>query len=271
MPIHPTALVDPGARIHENAEIGPYSIIENNAQVGAGTRVMPFVHIYEGVTIGENNTIHSHAVLGDKPQHLAYDGGPRRTVIGDHNTLREYVTVNRPFHADGETRIGNHCFLMANSHVGHDSVLGDHVILTNGALLGGHVTVMDRAIISGNCGVHQFVRIGRLVMMQGLSGASKDVPPYMVTVRINEVAGLNVIGMRRAGFSQEARNQVKQAYRILYREGNSVPAALEKLKAGGFGPEVQEIITFIDGSKRGICAPVRQSSAGVPPADLDAV
>jgi UDP-N-acetylglucosamine acyltransferase len=261
MSIHPTALVDPTAEIHETAEIGPYVVIEKNVRIGAGTRLMPFVHICEGVTIGENNKIHSHAVIGDAPQHLAYDGGPRRTVIGDHNDIREYVTVHRSYAAEGETRIGNRCLLMVNSHVGHDSIIGDNVILTNGALLAGHVTVMDRAIISGNCGVHQFVRIGRFAMMQGLAGVSKDVPPYMIMATgMNTVAGINVIGLRRAGFSQEARNQIKQAYRILFRQGNSVPSALAKIKACGFGPEVQEIITFIEGSKRGICTQGRRGA-----------
>ncbi|NQU43940.1 acyl-ACP--UDP-N-acetylglucosamine O-acyltransferase [bacterium] len=254
MAIHPTAVVSGGAQIHETAEIGPYVVIDEGVRIGAGTRIGPFVHILGLTTIGQENVIHSHVVIGDRPQHTAYDGRPRRVVIGDRNVIREHVTIHRPYEEEAETRIGNDCFFMVSSHVGHDSIVGDGVIMTNGSMLGGHVTVSERAIISGNASVHQFVRIGRFAMMQGLSGLSKDLPPFCVVRGINNVAGLNTVGLRRAGFSPAARQEIKQAYRILFREGNSIPRALEMLRVAEFGPEVAEMIDFIESSKRGVIA-----------------
>jgi UDP-N-acetylglucosamine acyltransferase len=253
MSIHPTALVDSTAVVHESAEIGPFAILEANVRIGAGTRVGPYVHIHANVSIGENNVFHSHCVIGDAPQHLAYKGEPRGTVIGNGNVFREHATVHRSFQEEHPTTIGDDCLFMVNSHVGHDSVVGNRVILTNGSLLGGHVEIQDFAIISGNSTIHQFVRIGRFVMMQGLSGSSKDVPPFCMAADKNEVVGLNVVGLRRAGFNTAARNEIKRAFHVLYREGHSVPRALELLRAGNPGPEVKEMITFIEGSKKGIC------------------
>lgn len=257
MPIHPTAIIDPTAEIHESAEIGPCALIEKNCRVGAGTKIHPFACIHEGTTIGENNEIHSHTVIGGKPQHLAYKGEPTFTVIGNNNVIREYVSIHRPFHPGAETRIGNDCFFMAGSHVGHDSIVKNRVILTNGALLAGHVTVEDFAVISGNATVHQFVRIGRFAMMQGLSGVSKDVPPFMVVAGVNTIAGMNIIGMRRGGLTQQARNEVKQVFRVIYRQGNSVPRAVQLLKEMNLASEGREILEFIESSKRGIVSVMR--------------
>lgn len=253
MSIHPTALVDPGAQLDSTVEVGPYAIIGAETRIGARTRIGAFCCIHPGVEMGADNEVHTHACIGDKPQHLAYDGGPRRTVIGNHNILREGVTIHRPFHADGETRIGDHCLLMVNSHVGHDSLLHDRVVLTNGALIAGHVTIEDNVIVSGNAGIHQFVRIGRFAMIQGCSALTKDLTPFVLMNRVNRVCGINVVGLRRAGFDAAARQAIKHAYKILFRQGHSVPRALQILRDSSPGPEVQELIAFVEQSKRGIC------------------
>ncbi|HBF35088.1 TPA: acyl-[acyl-carrier-protein]--UDP-N-acetylglucosamine O-acyltransferase [Candidatus Sumerlaeota bacterium] len=261
MPIHPTAIIDPSAQIDPTTEIGPYVIIDKDVKIGAGNKIHPFVSIHAGTTIGDNNEIYSYAVIGGVPQHLAYKGEPTRTFIGNNNVFRENVTIHRPFKVESETRVGSDCFFMTGSHVGHDCVLGSKIILTNGCMLAGHVEVGDNVVISGNATVHQFVRIGRGAMMQGLSGISKDLPPFMMASAVNHVAGMNIVGMRRAGISQAARTEIKQAFRILYRQGNSVPRALDALKSGNFGPEVGEIIAFIEGSKRGVLSGERGSNA----------
>jgi UDP-N-acetylglucosamine acyltransferase len=253
MPIHPTAIVSSEAQIHEAADIGPYVVVDGPVRIGARTRVLPYVHLSGDTVIGEDNIIHMGCVIGYEPQDLGYKGESRRLEIGNGNVFREHVTIHRASKADTVTRIGDQCFLMVNCHVGHDCQIGNRVIIANNTMLAGHVVLHDGANISGGCAIHQFTRIGRFVMMQGMSGIGKDVPPFLVALGVNRIGGINVIGLRRAGFTAEARSQIKTAHRILYREGNSVAVALEKLKAGGFGPEVAEMIAFIEGSRRGIC------------------
>ncbi|MBN1867678.1 acyl-ACP--UDP-N-acetylglucosamine O-acyltransferase [Candidatus Sumerlaeota bacterium] len=253
MAIHPTAIVDPQAEIHETAEIGPYVVIDGQVRIGARTRLMPYVHVDGETTIGEDNVIHMGAVIGHGAQVLGKDLEPGRLTIGNGNTIREYASIHRSFVEGGCTEIGDRCYIMGFSHVGHDCKLGNEVILVNGALLSGHVEVGDNAFISGNCLVHQFVRIGRRTMFQGRAGVGKDVPPFMMVAGVNNVVGINVIGLRRAGFSAQARKEIRQAYKILCRSGLSVPNALARLREGGFGPEVQEIVDFARDSKRGIC------------------
>jgi len=252
--IHPTAIVDPKAELDETVEVGPYVIIEGGVRIGARTRIMAHAHINGNTTIGEDNVIHMGAVIGHEPQDIGYDGAPNRLVIGDRNTFREYVSIHRASSPETETRVGSDCFLMGFSHIGHDCHVGDRVIVANYSMLGGHAEVQDGVNISGGCAVHQFTRIGRYAMLQGLSGASKDVPPFMTAMRVNRVSGPNIVGLRRAGFSAQARREIRAASKVLFREGNSVPRALEKLRQGGFGPEVQEMIEFIEKSKRGICS-----------------
>ena len=253
MAIHSTAIVDPKAELHESVEVGPYAIIEGGVRIGAGTRVMAHAYINGETTIGEDNAIHMGAIIGHEPQHAAYDGAPRRTLIGDRNVIREYMTINGSFEDEGTTTVGDDCFLMTSSHIGHDCHVGNKIILANGALVGGHSTIEDGVFLSGNVAVHQFVRIGRPVMIQGGAGVSQDVPPFMIVRSVNAVAGLNVIGMRRAGVTAEARRDIKAAFKIMYRGGNSVTRAVEILKAGGYGAEVGEIVAFIESSKRGVC------------------
>jgi UDP-N-acetylglucosamine acyltransferase len=222
-------------------------------------------HLSGRTTIGQNNQLHIGVVIGHTPQHLAYKGGDSGVRIGNGNIFREYVTIHRGYHPGQDTVIGDNNFLMAMSHVAHDAVVGNNVILANGALLAGHTHVEDNANLSGNVAVHQFVRIGRLAMIGGLSKVIKDVPPFMMVDGVSLVHGLNTVGLRRAGYDITTRKQIKEAYRILYRSGLNVPQAVERLEAefGDVAP-VQELVTFIRKSVRGISrhAPVRGAVPG---------
>lgn len=255
MSIHPTAIIESGAQLHETVEVGPHAVIESKVRIGARTRVLARAHITGDTTIGEDNVIHMNTVIGHEPQILGYDGKPRRTIIGNRNVFREGVSIHSASKDEGMTRIGDGCFFMANSHVGHDSLIGNRVILANGALIGGHVEIQDFAFISGNCTIHQFVRIGRYVMFQGLTGSSKDIIPFMLVAGGNNaVAGLNAVGLRRAGFSREEMGEIKQAFKILFLQHNSLPRALEELKSGNYGEKVQEIIRFCESpTHKGVC------------------
>lgn len=253
MAIHPTAIIDPRAEIHETAEIGPYAVISGPARIGANCRIWNHAHIGGELQMGEANEVHPFAIVGHVPQITNYDGKLRRTLIGNRNVFREGVSVHWASKDEGATVIGDDCLFMANSHIAHDCRIGNRVILVNGALLAGHVEVQDSAFISGNSVVHQFVRIGRFVMFRGLSGVGKDVCPFMMVSGIDRLAWkINRVGLSRSGFTPQARNEIKRAHRVLFRDGNSVPRAVEILKAGDPGPEIQEIITFIEGSQRGI-------------------
>ncbi len=205
--IHPTALVAPEADLGEGVEVGPYVVVEGEVRLGEGCVLRPGVHLIGPLTMGCHNTVFSGAVLGEQPQHLKYNGEKTRLVIGDHNTIREHVTIHRGTAQSGETRIGSHNFLMANSHIAHDCQVGNHCILANGALVGGHCTLEDGVYLSGNCAVHQFMRIGRLALLSGTSSTTKDIPPFIIQQRINCVVGVNVVGMRRAGIPAAAHRR----------------------------------------------------------------
>ena len=262
--IHPTAIIDAAAQLDSTVEIGPHVIIEGPVQIGARTRVMANAHLSGRTVIGEDNEIHIGAVIGHTPQHLAYKGGDSGVRIGNRNIFREYVTIHRAYHPGQETVLGDGNFLMAMSHVAHDSFVGNNVILANGCLLAGHTHVEDNANLSGNVAVHQYVRIGRMAMIGGVSKVIKDVPPFMMVDGISLVHGLNTVGLRRAGYDLPTRKQIKEAYRILYRSGLNVPQAVERLEAefAGVAP-VEEIVAFIRKSVRGISrhAPTREISS----------
>ena len=203
MGIHPTAVIDAKAEIDSQVEIGPYVVIDGAVKIKRGTRVMAHAYLTGWTEIGEENEIHPGAVLGDAPQDKVYKGQESFLSIGDRNIFREHVQVHRGTAAGSTTVIGNDNFLMATSHVGHNCRLGDNVVLANGALLGGYVEVGKNAFISGNCVVHQFVRIGEYALMRGLSGTSRDVPPYAIIDWQHTVRGVNVVGLKRAGFDDE--------------------------------------------------------------------
>lgn len=252
--IHPTAIVDSSVKLGVDVHVGPFAIIEAGAAVGDRTTIYSSAHVAGCCEIGADCEIHIGALIGGAPQMRDMRGPGGRVRIGDGAILREHVTVHRSIHEDGVTMVGARCFLLANCHVAHDCVVGDEVILANGALLAGHVTVGERTFISGNAVVHQFVRIGRLAMIGGASRVAKDVLPFSMVVNDSEVYGLNVVGMRRAGLSVAERAEVKRAYRLIYRSGLNVTSAVEALRADGASPLIREWIAFIEGSKRGLCA-----------------
>jgi UDP-N-acetylglucosamine acyltransferase len=252
--IHPTAVIAPGAEIAEEVEIGPYSIVGPRVKIGAGARIMPHVFLDGWTTLGAGCTVYPFASIGSQTQDLKFKGEITRVEIGDRTTLREYVTVNSGTTPEEVTRVGADCHIMAYSHVAHGTRVGNGVIMANGASLSGHVVVEDQAVIGGMTGVHQFVRIGRLCMIGGMSRVVKDCPPFMmVEGSPAEVRGINSVGMKRRGLSAEAQEAVKDAYRILYREGLSTRQAVERIRAELKAcPELEGLLAFIAESERGI-------------------
>jgi UDP-N-acetylglucosamine acyltransferase len=253
--IHPTAIIDPQAELDPSVEIGPFVIIEGPVQIGPRTKVMAHAYICGNTSIGADNVIHMGCVIGHAPQHLGYKGAPTGVRIGDGNEFREYVTIHRAAEEGHFTTIGNRCYFMGLSHVAHDVVVGNEVIVANGALLAGHVTIGDKVFISGNVGVHQFCSIGDFAMIGGLAKIVKDIPPFMLVDGQSEVSGINIVGLRRAGFSAEDREKIRQAYKILYRSGLNVSQAVARLEVEFPDCEpVQRIVSFIRASKRGIAS-----------------
>jgi len=252
--IHSTAVIHPKAQLDSTVSVGPYAVIDEAVSVGAQCVIGPHVHLTGHTAVGPRNIIHTGCVIGDAPQDLKYKSEPTRLRIGEGNTFREHVTVNRSNKLEEDTVIGSNNFLMANSHVGHNSIVGNHVILANGALLGGHVTVADRAFISGNCLVHQFVRVGMLALMQGGSAISKDLPPFCIARGDNGICGLNVVGLRRGGFNAEQRIELKRLYHLLFRGGQKLSAAVAQARTEFAGEAARLLIDFAASSTRGLCA-----------------
>ena len=262
MQIHPTAVVHPKAELADEVEIGPFSVIGEHVKIGRGTRLISHVYVEGWTEIGERCQLYPYASIGTPPQHLQYKGEPTRVVIGHDNILREYVTVNRgTVPGGGKTTIGHHNFLMAYVHVAHDCHLGSHLIMANAATLAGHITVGDHAIIGGLVGIHQFVRVGAYVMIGGCSAVGRDVPPFMRAAGgyRAKLYGLNSIGLKRHGFSNERISVLKRAYEVLFRSGHRMAEAI-KLAREEFkdSADVLEVLTFLDGSKRGACRSVEK-------------
>ena len=209
--IHPTAIIHPKAKLDSTVRVGPYAVIDEGVELGADCVVGPHVYLTGLTTIGAGNQFHAGCVIGDAPQDLKYKDEPTRLRIGDHNVFREHFTVHRSTKPDAETIIGSHNFLMANAHVAHNCVIGDHVILANGALLGGHAEVQDRAFISGNCCVHQFCRVGTLALMQGNSAISKDLPPFTVALARERNLRVEQRGSAARGFHGGTAAGIKKA------------------------------------------------------------
>lgn len=255
MNIHSTAIVNAKAELGANVTIGPFCVIDADVKIGANTRIGPHVTILPYTSIGPGCTIHAHAVLGDLPQDMAFKDAASYVRIGANCTIREGVTIHRGTKPDTETVMGDGCYLMVNSHLAHNVRLGNHVILANGALLAGYVEVGDRAFISGNAVIHQFCRVGKLSMMSGNSAISKDLPPFCTvrSSRVNSIAGLNVVGLRRSGFDVAGRLAVKRAFQTLYKSGLNVSQATAKIRAESPSGAVLEFCEFVEQSKRGIC------------------
>jgi len=254
--IHPTAIVDPKADIGDQVEIGPYSIIEGGVTIGPKTRIGPHVVVREGTQMGKQCQVFQFASLGEAPQAVAYKGEKTLLVMGDHNIVREFVTLNRgTAPGGGKTVIGHGNLFMAYSHVDHDCQIGNQDILANAATLAGHITIEDYAIIGGLAAIHQFCRIGTHAFISGMTGITLDVPPYMLASGSRaRLFGLNTVGLKRFHFSEASVKALKKAYRIIYRSGLTLERAVKQVKEDGISqlPEVQHLLQFIQQSKRGI-------------------
>ncbi len=245
--IHPTAILGQTALLGDDVIVGPYSVIEDDVEIGDGTIIWPHVHIGSGARIGKECKIYSGAVLATEPQDLKFSGEKTYLYVGDRTVIRECVTLNRGTKASGKTVIGSDNLFMAYSHVGHDCVLGNHVVVANGVPFGGHCEVGDFVVVGGVSGVHQFVRIGRFSMIGALSRVTLDVPPFVMASGNDSFRfeGLNSIGLKRRGFSSEKITMIKDAYRIVFQSGLLLSNALEKVKSElPPEPELLEILDF---------------------------
>lgn len=253
MTIHPTAIIEDGAQLGAGVRVGPYAVIESDTIIGERTEIRAHACIKRFTTIGADCRVHEGALIGGEPQDLAFAGGDSRVRIGDRCTLREGVTIHRGTQAGSETIIGADCYLMAYAHVAHNCRLGDRVIIANNVALAGHIEIADRAFISGGVVVHQFCRLGRLAMIGGNSKIVQDCLPFVTTDGMpGRACGLNVVGLRRAGFTAGELRTLKEAYRLLLRAGLPLDAALRQM-AGLNDANVNEMIEFARGSKRGFC------------------
>lgn len=252
--IHPSAVIHPSAKLGANVRVGPCAVIEAGVELGDDCIVGPQVCLMGATTIGKGNRFHAGCVIGDTPVDVKYKGEPTRLRIGDHNIFREHVTVNCSNNLTEDTVIGSHNFLTPHSHVGHNVVLGNHVILGGGCMIAGHAVIHDRVFVSGNCLVHQFCRIGTLAMMQGGSAISKDLPPFTIAHGINQICGLNVVGLRRAGLNAEERMEVKRLYRALFRSGKLLREAIAEAQTTFTSAAAKTMLEFVASSKRGVCA-----------------
>lgn len=254
--IHQTALIDRQAEIDSDVEIGPYSVIGAGVRIGQRTRVASHVVIEGRTSVGQGNTIYQFATIGSRPQDLKYRGEASELIIGNHNTIREYVSLN-PGTAGGGmvTRVGDHNLLMMHCHIAHDCLIGSHNIIANGATLGGHVMIQDYVIVGGLVGIHQFARIGSGAILGAGSMVSKDVPPFCnATGDRARLRGLNLEGLKRRGFTTTAIDALKKAYRIIFQSKLKTKDALEKVRREVLPTaEIDILLAFIAQSQRGIC------------------
>ena len=252
MSIHPLSLISPQAHLGQDLEVGPFSVIEAGARIGDGCQIGSHVVIKERTTLGKDNEIGDGAILGGLPQHLNAPPGAGRLEVGDHNVVRENVTLHRSLHVESATRLGDHNLIMVGAHAGHDCQVGNRVILANNVLLGGHVEVEDRAYVGGAAAVHQFCRIGAVAMVGGYGRIVKDVPPFVtVDGGTSRVVGLNLIGLKRAGYSSDQIRQLKQAYRVIYRNGLTWNEVLRALKDKFTASPGEAFVQFFSGGTRG--------------------
>lgn len=251
MKIHPSATISPQAIIGDNVEIGPDCTVQANA-------------VIEGRTIlGSKNFVGYGAIIGAPPQDFAWkEGVQSETLIGDGNTFREYVTIHRGTKEGTATVVGNNCFLMVGSHLGHNVKLGDRVIIANNCLLAGYVEIGDGAVLGGGTVFHQFMRVGPLAMVRGGTRFGKDIPPYVSADGENMLSGINAIGLRRSGLTSEVRMEVRRAFKLMYRSGLNTKQALEKARETEWSPAAQAFFDFIAASKRGVCQANRVPEAG---------
>ena len=253
MAIHPTAIIDSKAEIDGSVEVGPFCVIEGNVRIAAGCRLYQNVYLTGWTTIEEDCVLHPGVIVGHEPQDVDFQGGRSFCRIGRGTILRENVSVHRGTKSDSETVVGKDCFLLGGAHVAHNCVLGDHVTMINNVLLAGHVEVGDGVTLGGAAMVHQFVRIGTLAMITGNARVRMDIPPYAIVTLEGHVAGLNRVGLRRAGVSREDSAAIRGAYRMIYADGGAARDVAERIAALGDAPPLSTLAAFLRReSRRGL-------------------
>ncbi len=251
--IHKTAIIEGDVTIGEDVSIGPYSYISGTIEIGDGTQIGPSVQIEGNVKVGENNRIYHAAYIGAPPQDVAYKDFKSSVEIGDNNIIREFVQIHRATQENSKTILGTDCFLMGGVHLAHNVRVGNSVTIANYTVLAGYVEVDDCSFLSGLSGFHQFVKVGKYVMVGGCSRITKDCPPFMmVEGNPARVIGLNVVGLRRGEFSAERRKKIKSCYKTLYKSGMNVTQALDVMRKDAADEDIKELIEFIESSERGI-------------------
>ena len=246
--------IDPRAQIDDDVEIGPFCVVGPDVRIGRGTRLVNSVTLMGSVSLGRGNCVHPGAIIGSEPQDLSYRGTATRVVIGDHNTIRENVTINRGSEKeDGVTIVGNHCFLMAGCHVAHDCRIGNHVIIANCTMLGGHVHVQDHVTMSGLVGIHHFATLGRYSFVGGMSRVQQDVPPYMLVEGCPaRPRCVNAVALKRNEISNEVIKHLAEAHRLIYRTKVGVDQAFQLLRSSGrMVPQVSELFLFLESQQEG--------------------
>jgi UDP-N-acetylglucosamine acyltransferase len=253
--IHPTAIIEPGARLADDVEVGPFAVIGGQVEIGPRTVIQSHAVLEGVVSLGADNRIGRGAIIGGLPQDLGFASGTRSSVrMGDGNVIREHVTIHRGTAEGSVTRLGDGNFLMAGAHLGHNCEIGDKVVIANDCLLGGYTSVDDGAFLGGGCIFHQFMRVGQLVMTQGGSKFSEHIPPFLMGAERNSVVGLNVVGLRRAGLETGERAEIKEAFRLLYTSGLNISQALAEAGNRTWSPAAQSFFDFVAANKgRGIC------------------
>lgn len=255
--IHPSAIVDSRAQIDPTVQIGPYAVIDGPVQIAAGCRIEAHAQIVGDVRIGEGTTVGRAAILGADPQDLSFDPATASgVIIGPGNTIREHVTIHRSSKPGQTTVVGEGNFLMVGCHLGHDVQVGNHNVIANAALFGGHVRLGNNSFIGGGAVFHQFVRIGDCCMAQGNGGFGKDIPHFCCAQRINRLAGLNVVGLRRAGFTAADRAAVKELFTLLFRSGLNLSQAIAEARQKQWPAPAEKLLQFLEApSRQGVCIP----------------
>jgi UDP-N-acetylglucosamine acyltransferase len=262
--IHPTAIIDSQVRLGNDVEIGPFCIIENDVEIGDNVFIGARVTIHSGSRIGNGTRILDGAIIGMEPQDLKYKGEKTLVIIGENTQIRQMAAIERgTATGTGYTTVGNNTLIMSLAHIAHDCQVGNNVIISHGSGLAGHVIVEDRVVIGGLAGVHQFCRVGAMAMIGGVSKVTKNVPPYILVDGIPaKAASVNIVGLRRGGLTPEVRAEIKKAYKILYRNGNTVSQAIEEIEQNLQGyPEIDHFLRFLRDVGRGICAARKQDDS----------
>jgi len=263
--IHPSAIVDRAAKIGADVSIGPCAVVGAEVVIGERSTIQSHVVLEGAVTIGRDNLIGHGAVIGAWPQDVSFSAERKTSVqMGDENVIREHCTIHRGSPEGSVTRIGNKNFLMVGAHIGHNCVIENNVVIANNCLLAGHVQVDDGAFLGGGSTFHQNMRVGRLVMVQGSSAFGKDLPPFTIAAERNAIFGINILGLKRAGFSAKDRDEIKAAFKLLYASGLNISQALEKAASMKLGAPAREFFDFVAAAKekRGVC-PFKRGADGL--------